>query len=724
MTGRALWARRLPDIRQSEAAECGLACLAMIAGHYGQRIDLATLRRRYPVSLKGMTLVGVIEAAEQMGLVGRPLRLEPVSLARLRLPAILHWDMTHFVVLKRVARNGEIVIQDPAVGERRVPAAEVSNRFTGVVLEITPAAGFHPGGRVVKQRLTELIGSVHGLASPLVETLVLSLILQAYVLAGPFYMQLAVDEGVVNDDRDLLSVLAFGFGLAMLFNAAAGLLRARILVYLQSRLAFDIGTGLFGHLLRLPLTFFERRHVGDLVSRFGSIEPIRNLLAEGLISALVDGTMAVLTAGMVFLYSVRLGLVVLAALSVYAALRVAFYRMFRQRSVDLVHARARENSTFIETARAIQSIKIFNREAGRKALWSNRYADVMAANAGVERLKGGFKAINDVVFGCENLAVIYLGALATLDQRMTIGMLFAFVAYKQQFIDKAVRLIEKVIEFRMLDLHLERLADITQAAQEPGHDRTSYRAPLAGRIEVRNLSFRYGPSESFVFESVNFTVEPGDYIAITGPSGGGKTTLMKIMVGLLEPTAGEVLIDGLPIATFGARALRDQIGVVMQDDQLLSGSIADNICFFDQAFDHEHMQRCAEIACVHGEIMRMPMSYDSLIGDMGASLSGGQRQRILLARALYRRPRMLFMDEGTSHLDTEIEERVNAAIRGLGLTRIIIAHRPETIASAERRVAIIGGRLHEVAQPGSNAQGSVMSTVAYVTASVATEPVT
>ena len=716
MIGQSILARKIPDIRQSEAAECGLACLAMIAAYHGQRSDLASLRRRYPVSLKGMTLVGVIDAAERMGLAGRPLRLEPVSLARLRLPAILHWDMSHFVVLKRVARNGRIVIQDPALGERRLLPAEVSDHFTGVALEVAPAAGFHPGGQIVKQRLADLIGSTRGLGSPLAQTLVLSLILQAFVLAGPFYMQLAVDEGVVNDDRSLLTVLAFGFGLAMLFNAAAGLLRARILVYLQSRLAFDIGSGLFAHLLRLPLTFFERRHVGDLVSRFGSIEPIRNLLAEGLISALVDGAMAVLTAGMVFLYSARLGLVVLGALCVYALLRITFYRMFRQRSLDLVHARARENSIFIETARAIQSIKVFNRESSRKALWSNRYAEVMATNAGVERLKGGFKALNDVVFGCENLGVIYLGALAVLDGRMTIGMLFAFVAYKQQFVDKAVRLIEKAIEFRMLDLHLERLADITQAEPEPGQDRTSYRTPPSGRIEVRNLSFRYGPSESFVFEHVNFVVEPGDYLAIIGPSGGGKTTLMKVMLGLLDPTDGEVLIDGLPLGTFGARALRDHVGVVMQDDQLLSGSIADNICFFDQAFDHAHMQHCAEIACVHDDIVRMPMSYDSLIGDMGSSLSGGQRQRILLARALYRRPRLLFMDEGTSHLDTEVEARVNAAIRGLGLTRIIIAHRPETIASAARRITIMNGRLRELVQPGSNSQQNTVSQVRYPTA--------
>ena len=715
MTHRVAWTYRLPDIRQSESAECGLACLAMIAAYYGNRTDLGTLRRRHPVSLKGMTLVSLIDLAEQMGLAGRPLRLEMESLASLRLPAILHWDMNHFVVLKRVGRNGRICVHDPARGERWFESAEVSRHFTGIALELTPASNFEQGRHVQKQRLLDLIGSAQGLVSPLVQTLVLSAILQIYVLASPFYMQLAIDEAVVKDDRSLLAVLALGFGLAMLFNAVANWLRSCLLVYLQSRIAFDIGSKLFQHLLRLPLVFFERRHVGDLVSRFNSVEPIRNLLAEGLISTMVDGCMAVLTAGMVFLYSAQLGVVVLGAVTLFALLRIGFYQVFRHRALDLVFARALENTTFIETARAIQSIKIFNRESGRRALWSNRYADMTAANARVERLKGGFRAINDVVFGCENLAVIYLGALAILDNHMTVGMLFAFVAYKQQFVDKAVRLIEKAIEFRMLDLHLERLADITKAAPEPEQGWTNYRAAPSGKIEVRNLAFRYGPNEAPVFEHVSFTIEPGDYLAITGPSGGGKTTLMKVMLGLLEPTTGEVLIDGMPLATFGARAFRDHAGVVMQDDHLLSGSIADNICFFDEHFDHERMQECARIACVHDDIMRMPMSYDSLIGDMGSSLSGGQRQRILLARALYRQPKLLFMDEGTSNLDTMIEAKVNASIRRLGLTRIIIAHRPETIASAARCVAMIDGRLNEVAQFNPNTQQSVLPDVTYLT---------
>src|SRR5258708_22604796 len=216
---------------------------------------------------------------------------------------------------------------------------------------------------------------------------------------------------------------------------------------------------------------------------------------------------------------------------------------------------------------------------------------------------------------------------------------------------------------------------------------------------MRDVSFRYAPGEPFVLERVSFSVEPGEYVAITGPSGGGKTTLMKLMLGLLEPSAGDVSVDGLPLPIFGARAFRDQIGVVMQDDQLLSGSIADNISFFDDQFDPEQMQRCAALAGIHDDILRMPMGYESLIGDMGSSLSGGQRQRILLARALYKRPTILFIDDATSHLDTAIEARVSAAIQALGLTRLIIAHRPETIASASRRLVIEGGMLREAAAP-------------------------
>ena len=686
---------RLPEIRQAAASECGLACLAMIASYYGRQSDLNTLRREYPVSLKGATLAMVMETAGKLGLAGRPLRLEIEHLRNLRVPAILHWDMNHFVVLRQVSRSG-LMIHDPALGTCRHNFTEVSKHFTGVALELTPDATFRPQRAEKKLSLCDFLGQITGLGPVLVHTLILSLILQLYVLATPFYMQIVVDNAIAKNDHDLLLVLALGFALLLLINTGATLIRARLLTYAQRTLAFQMGSGLFRHLLRLPMSYFEKRHVGDLVSRFTSTEPVRALLAEGLVTALIDGAMALLTAAMMFLYRPALGFVVLAALALYFALRAGFYHLMRRRSLDLIEARSRESTTFIETMRAVQSIKIFTREPERCAVWMNRYAQVVQAEASTSLLKQVFRVANDAIFGLENVVIIYFGAQAALAGDMTVGMLFAFISYKQQFVDKAARLIERMIEFRMLDLHLERLADVAGAEPEQGHFRpVAYQQPIKGDLEVRELCFRYAEGEPFVLRDINLNVQAGDYLAITGPSGCGKTTLLKVILGLLEPSSGEILIDGVPLRILGHQTFRKSIGVVMQDDQLLSGSIADNICFFDESFELEHMMHCAELAGIHEEICRMPMAYNSLIGDMGTSLSGGQKQRILLARALYRRPRLLFMDEGTSHLDIATERQVTAAIKALGLTRLIIAHRPETIASAPRRLVLRDGQLSE-----------------------------
>ena len=310
----------------------------------------------------------------------------------------------------------------------------------------------------------------------------------------------------------------------------------------------------------------------------------------------------------------------------------------------------------------------------------------------------------------ENVLTIFLGARLALDSPITVGMLFAFVAYKQQFLEKASRLLEKSIDLRMLDLYLERLSDIALAERERGHDQPIELAlPIAGGIELRRVSYRYAASEPYVFENVNLKIAPGEFVAITGVSGGGKTTLLKVMLGLFEPSEGEVLIDGYPIHALGLQTVRAQVGVVMQDDQLLSGSVLENITFFDPLTDHDQARCAAELAGIHDEIMRMPMGYNTLIGDMGTGMSGGQRQRLLLARALYRRPRILLMDEGTSHLDPAREAAVNAAIEELAITRLVIAHRPQTIAAARRVLVLAEGRLSEVASVVPPGGGTVVA---------------
>jgi len=289
-----------------------------------------------------------------------------------------------------------------------------------------------------------------------------------------------------------------------------------------------------------------------------------------------------------------------------------------------------------------------------------------------------------------------------VDNILTIGMVFAFMAYKLQFVEKTVQLVEKAIDLRLLELHLERLSDIVLNPLERGQDQPlSYVRPIRGRIELKNVSFRYAPNEPYVIENLSLAIDAGESVTIVGPSGCGKTTLVKIMLGLLEPTSGEVLIDGVPLSGVNVRAYREQLGAVMQEDELLSGSIADNICFFDSSFDRQRMFKCAQIAGIHDDLMAMPMAYNSLVGDMGSSLSSGQKQRVLLARALYRQPKVLFVDEGTAHVDVDMEKRIYEGLRSLQLTLICIAHRPGVLGYSDKVFRLDGDGFAAIEQPTS-----------------------
>ena len=679
---------RLPSILQTEAAECGLACLAMVASYHGHKLDLNTLRRRYPVSLSGVTLRGLIAVANQMHLASRPLRFEMHDLALLNMPAIVHWDLKHFVVLRAVHKGG-VVIHDPALGIRTYSLAVASQHLTGVALELSPADGFVRRNERERMPLRAFAGNMRGLMAPLMRVFALSLVMEVFVIVAPLYNQLMIDEVIARGDISLMQTLALGFGLLMVINVVATTLRSRIGLVVQNALHFHMGARLFHHLIRLPLSFFEKRHIGDVLSRFQSIEPIRTVLAEGFILSVIDGLMAMATLSMIFLLDVRLAVVVLLAFVGYLIARLIAYRRFRDLNEAVIQAGALENSNFIESARAIQCIKLFNREPDRESQWLNLHADTVNATMQRARMKVTFDTINQFIFGAENIATIYLAVALVMAGQLSVGAVFAFLSYKVSFANKASMLVEKVLDFRLLDLHLERISDIALTPQEIGQN-TPMLTPalLRGKIELRNVSFRYAETERYVLQAVNVTVEPGSFITIMGPSGGGKTTLMKIMLGLLDPTAGEILVDDVPITAFGVRAYRDQVGAVMQDDQLLSGTLVDNISFFDPRLDMERVIQSAATAKVHEEIMQMPMGYNSLIGDMGSSLSGGQKQRVLLARALYKQPKILFLDEGTAHLDLIKEEEISLALRNLAITRISVAHRPQMMDGADAIVRI------------------------------------
>lgn len=703
------WGARLPLTLQTEAAECGLACLAMVAGYHGKPSDLTELRRHVAVSLKGVNLSNLVAMASELGLSSRPLRLELEELALLKTPCILHWDLNHFVVLKRVTRDS-VVIHDPAVGVRKLTLAVVSRHFTGVALELTPLARFENAKPQQRVRLRSLLGRMVGLKRSLTQVFALALAIEVFAVMTPLFLQWVVDHALVSADRDLLLTLAIGFTLLLLLKTTVSAMRGWMLITVSAALKVQGRSNLLSHLLALPAEYFEARYLGDVMSRFGSQETILQAITTDVVEALLDGLLAIITLVIMFMFAPILAAVVLAGATLYGLLRWAGYAPLRQASAEAIVWAARGDSHFLETMRGIKTIKLFNAHEGRRARWLNLLVETVNRQIRTQNLQLLFTTANSLVIGVLLILVVWLGAQRVLDNLMTIGMLLAFISYKDQFLSRVSALIDKGVDLSMLRLHAERLADIALAQPEP-RDPHPVVAAVPGRsdawpppaaVEVRDLHYRYGNNEPWVLDGLSFRIEPGETVAIVGPSGCGKTTLLKILSSLLQPTRGEILVNGRPIAHSGLANWRSMIGVVMQDDQLFAGSIADNVSFFSDQPDLLRVETCCKLAAVNSEILAMPMGYNTLIGDMGTVLSGGQKQRLLIARALYRQPAVLLLDEATSHLDTASERAVNAAIRATRVTRIIIAHRPETIRSTDRVIALEnGGRVRLISKSES-----------------------
>ena len=703
-------------VLQSEASECGLACLAIVLSHYGQAVQLYDLRQRIGSSFKGTSLKGLIQQAALAGLNARPLKLSLTELHRLSLPCVLHWDMNHFVVLSRVRRTSVTVI-DPAVGERRLRLNELSQHFTGVALELTPSANFKLLAPVPRLRLAALTGKVVGLWRSLVQIFIVAVVLELFAIASPLMQQVVVDEVLTSGDRDLLTVLALGFGMLLVIQTFIGLARSWMVLVLGQTLSLQWASNVFTHLLKLPIAFFERRHLGDITSRFGAVQVIQRTLTTAVIEALLDGLMAVGALVMMLVYSPSLTAVTASAVLTYGLLRWASYRPLRNAAAERLVVAAKESSHFLETLRAMTPLKLFNCEEQRCARWQNLLVEVQNRDIRTATMSMGFGTANVLIFGLEHLVVLWLGAeyvLNTMTGRsgglsgeLTIGMLFAFLSYKTQFATRMSALINYAVDLKMLGLHAERLADICLEAPEKDSIRQNDLSHLAPSIELRGVSFRYAEGEPWIFKDVNFKIEAGESVALIGPSGAGKTTLLKVALGLLKPSEGEIFYGGQKITSLGIQNFRRQIGTVMQEDVLLTGSLEENIAFFDVQPDRARVELCASMAQLHEDIRRMPMGYETLVGDLGTGLSGGQKQRLLLARALYKQPRVLALDEATSHLDGNNERAVTAAIAHIPLTRLIIAHRAETIAGASRVVQILptplGVKLTELtgAEPAS-----------------------
>lgn len=534
--------------------------------------------------------------------------------------------------------------------------------------------------------LFKLIGEIRGLYGSLGQILVLALTLEVFALISPFFMQWVIDHAIVSADTNLLVTLVIGFGLLMILTQLINLLQSWVVMHLSTTLNIQWKANIFHHLIHLPSSFFQKRHLGDIVSRFGSINSIQSTLTTTFLTAILDGLMTVFTLVLMFLYSPSLAWIAIVAMGVYALLRWIWYMPLRRATEEeIIHA-SKQNTHFMETMRGIRAIKRYNKQDHRQNTYLALLVDQINAGLRTQKLGLMFGFINGIIFGLENLIIIYLGASFVIEGGFTVGVLMAFLAYKNQFGSRISSLIDKFVEVKMLSLHGERLADIVLTDREQSsvfaHNGNMNNYSKYD-IEVNNLSFRYSEDEPRILKDVSFYIPENHSVAIIGATGCGKSTLMSILMGELQPQSGEIKIAGRSIKSLEELNAYGIVAYVSQEDTLFAGSLLENISFFDHQINANWAEECAKMVGIHDEIMAMPMGYQTLVGDMGSALSGGQKQRIFIARALYRKPKILFLDEATSHLNIEKEREINEMIKSLNITRIMIAHRPETIASAD-----------------------------------------
>jgi ATP-binding cassette subfamily B protein RaxB len=692
MTARGNGSRRLPVVLQAEAAECGLACLAMVAQSHGLTVDLPTLRRRFNPSIRGSTLSELVSIAGAIGLSARAVRCEISALKRLRLPVILHWSFTHFVVLRRITSTAA-VLHDPLHGRRTVDSAEFGRHFTGVALELSPIAGFVQSQPQPRLRMSAFFSGLGGVGWTVAQIIIVALALEVLALIVPALTRWIIDGVLLSGDRELLLAIALGYALLVIITTGLTTLRSWMILYLSTELSAHWFTSVFSHLLRLPVAFFEKRFMGDVMSRFQSVRSIQQILSTTFFETALDGAMGAAVLVVMLTYSSRLSAIAVTAIVLYTIVRQFLYAPLRATNSESLTKWAMQNGFVLETIRGIQTLRLYAMEHHRRARWAGLLTDAINKDVTLGKLTIGFRSANVAIFGIERVATLCFGALFVLNHAFSVGMLVAFLAYKELFIMRSASLIDDLYDLRLLEVHRERVADIVLSDPEPDLPFQSQRISRSATIKIEDVSFRYSDTGPYVLKNVTCTIVPGAMTVIMGPSASGKTTLVKIILGLLTPSGGRVLVDGLSAAGEQAALIRAGSGSVMQDDVLFAGSIGDNIALFDPFWTYESVTSAAQAALIHDEIMEMPMRYDSLVGDMGTTMSGGQRQRIILARALYRNPELLILDEATSHLDVANERQIGETLKALEMTRIVVAHRPETIAAADYVIELRGGQV-------------------------------
>lgn len=663
----------------------GLACLAAALVKLGSHPDVLQKSGESYLADAGSSAQALAKCAHAAGV--HALIVQKVSLrsGQLQLPAILQADSGSFLLLSRLGPLGYAQIFESPLGWHRVRTSDLSRRFSGTAIELSakPPFAARPGRSVVSP--LGLVGRGGETVKLAIVAIAISLLAQIFTVISPLFLRHVLDDAVAFSDRGLLVRLAIGFGLFATMNSVVGLIRGAVLQSLNRVLGWEMARRVIHHLMGLSLQWFERRRLADVLNRLSGADQVRGALL-GVLAIMFDAPLALISLVMLFLGSSQMFVVAVVGVSILLLIRHSSVPAGMRLSNRAVLAAAAEQGKRIETVRAIQSIKTANGETEREADWLARVREMLSTSYQSSVFHVAIGSGLSFVGAVANIAAIYLGADLVIRGQMSVGTMMATLAYLSQFNQSMNNLIQQSTTFRMLDVQLERLSDIVFEPVETGSDQNPWPAtsPRPVDITCRNLSFRYQEGEPFIFRDLNLDVRQEEHVAIVGPSGCGKSTLLKLLTGLYRPNEGEIRIGGRPLDHWGSAAARSVMGVVMQSDELFAGTVAENVVLFSENIDRDHVFRCLDDACLLHDIEQLPQGLDTELGDRGGMLSGGQKQRLLIARALYRRPKILLLDEATSHLDIPGERAVVTMLARLNMTRIIVAHRPHTIAGADR----------------------------------------
>lgn len=676
--------KSVPLFLQMESSECGLACIAMVAANFGQNISLDGLRVKFDVSMRGTSLHDLATIADEIGLNARCVEVDVDELEQLRLPAILHWSGNHWVVLKKLSSKG-LQLNDPSQGERWVGWREAKVQFSGFAADFVPRAKLERVPPQPKLQFVALLQSFPGLGSAVLQLMGMSILLEIIALLTPYYTQMVMDHVLVNGDLDLLNLLALGTAFLLVFQTMFTAIRGWSGVLLSQNVGYQLYAHVIRHLFRLPMAFFVKRQVGDLVSRFDSLGQMAHSLTRTSIEVTLDAFVSLGTLVMMFLYSPTLAAIGVSTFALMLMVKIMVFSTSRRVVAERTFLNSRAQSHLIESLRGIHALKMGQAELQRSQQWTNQTKQVMERDLATERINLGSTLAVTVTSGIAQIAVVYFAAQMIIANQLTVGMLFAFMAYQGNFAGRASAFADRVLWLRTMSVHFGRVSDIVFAPPE-SLPLTQFDGmqPHASSVAMTMLGYRYSAGDPLVFEKLSIDVNPGEVVALIGPSGCGKTTLLCVLAGVFLPAEGDLFYDGIHVTSQNTTILRKRVAFVFQNDELFEGSIEENITFFSREPDREHLEHCAALACIATDIEQFPQRYKTRLAEQGAGLSGGQRQRILIARALYRNPSLLVLDEATSHLDVNTERRVLHNLKASKITTVMSAHRPDAIALADK----------------------------------------